>query len=134
MVWPLLIKVAANYILLLQTWFGVYEKPKLWFGLHDFIGKCYVTLWSSFLMAMVTWIFWWLLILFSRCVPATLASLIYGLVVVTINMQYIPFMIIMELMVLIREFCSVDSMKTKWIHTVVISSLIVWTYSLHFNV
>ena len=30
-------------------------------------------------------------------------------------------------MILIREFCSVDSMKTKWIHTVVISSLVVWT-------
>ena len=34
-------------------------------------------------------------------------------------------MIIMELMVLIKEFCSVDSMKTKWIHTRVISSLVV---------
>ena len=38
-------------------------------------------------------------------------------------------MIIMMFMVLIKEFCSVDSMKTKWIHTVVISSLVVWTYS-----
>ena len=37
----------------------------------------------------------------------------YRLIVVTINMQYIPFMIVMELMVLIREFCSVDSIKTK---------------------
>ena len=80
-----------------------------------------------------TWLILWLRELFLsasqlHCFPHSIDCSSYN------NYAIYPLVIVMVLMVWIREFCSVDNMKTKWIHTVVISSLIVWTNSLQNNV